>query len=95
MALIITEDCTSCDACLDECPNQAITEGDDIYIIESARCTECVGFFDTPQCADVCPVDCCDPDPDKEETEDLLVARARVLHPDEAIAESGFPSHLS
>ena len=94
MAFTITDDCTCCDACVDECPNTAITEGDDIYLIEAAKCTECVGFFDTPQCEDVCPVDCCITDPEKVETEDVLLARARVMHPDEDIPESGYPSHL-
>lgn len=75
MSLKITEDCTNCDACLPECPNEAITEGDDIYIIDPNLCTECVGFHDTPQCADVCPVDCCVDD--TKESEGDLLARAK------------------
>ncbi len=58
MSLIITDECIACDACREECPNTAIEEGDPIYIIESDRCTECVGSFDEPQCIEVCPVDC-------------------------------------
>lgn len=59
MALYITEDCIACDACLDECPNGAISEGDPIYIIDAAKCTECEGAFEEPQCAEVCPSDAC------------------------------------
>ena len=58
MALIITEECINCDVCEPECPNEAISMGDEIYRIDPSRCTECVGHFDTPQCVDVCPVDC-------------------------------------
>ncbi len=75
MALIITEECIDCGACEPECPNQAITEGDEIYIIDPALCTECIGSFDEPQCAEVCPVDCCVPDPDHEETKEELQAK--------------------
>ena len=64
MAYMITDDCTNCGACEAECPNEAITEGDEIFVIDPEKCTECVGHFDTPQCADVCPVDACVPDPD-------------------------------
>ena len=50
MALIITDDCINCDVCEPECPNVAISQGDEIYVIDSSRCTECVGHYDTPQC---------------------------------------------
>jgi ferredoxin len=59
MALYITDDCIACDACLDECPNGAISEGDPIYVIDPDKCTECKGDFDEPQCASVCPSDAC------------------------------------
>ena len=59
MAYRITEECISCGACEPECPNQAISEGNDIYVIDAAKCTECDGFFDSPQCADICPVEAC------------------------------------
>lgn len=58
MAMMITEECIVCGACLPECPNEAISEGDPIYIIDKETCTECEGFFDEPQCVNVCPVDC-------------------------------------
>jgi len=65
MAYKITEECIACDACLPECPNEAISEGDPIYVIDWEKCTECEGYYDEPQCASVCPVDdACVPDPD-------------------------------
>jgi len=61
MALKITEECINCGACEPECPNQAITQGDDVYVIEAAKCTECKGQNTAPACSGVCPVDCCVP----------------------------------
>ena len=58
MALKITDECINCDVCEPECPNGAIYQGIDIYEINASKCTECVGHFDTPQCREVCPVDC-------------------------------------
>jgi ferredoxin len=58
MALIITQDCINCDVCEPECPNKAISMGADIYVINPDLCTECVGHYDEPLCAIVCPVDC-------------------------------------
>ncbi len=80
MALHITDDCIACDACLPECPNEAISEGDPIYIIDPDKCTECVGAFDEPQCAAVCPTDSCVPDPDHEESQEELQAKYESLH---------------
>jgi ferredoxin len=57
LAYYIAEGCISCGACEADCPNQAISEGDDIFVIDAEKCTECVGFFDSPQCAEVCPVE--------------------------------------
>ena len=51
------------------------------YIVPE-KCTECVGHFDQEQCAAVCPVDCCVPDPNHVETEEQLFERATILHPD-------------
>jgi len=82
MAFKITEDCIACAACETECPNDAISEGDEIFIIDPDKCTECVGFFDSQQCADVCPVDSCVPDPDHKESKDELLAKFKKLHPD-------------
>ncbi len=59
MAFKITEDCISCGACESVCPNSAISQGEDYYVIDANACKECVGSFDTQQCASVCPVDAC------------------------------------
>ena len=64
MSLVITDECINCDVCEPECPNQAISMGPAIYVIDPKRCTECVGHFDEPQCVQVCPVDCIPKDPD-------------------------------
>jgi ferredoxin len=93
MATMITEECINCGACEPECPNEAISEAEDIYIIDPQLCTECVGFHDEEQCAAVCPVDCCVPDPNNEETEEKLIERARAVHPDEEFGEE-FPSRF-
>ena len=63
MAYKITDECISCGACEPECPNSAISEGETIYMIDSEKCRECVGNADSPKCAEICPVDCCVPDP--------------------------------
>lgn len=91
MSLKITDECTSCAVCEPECPNEAISEGDDLFIINPELCTECVGFYDEPQCSAVCPVECCIDDPDHKEDDKTLVARARRLHPEEDISDD-YPS---
>lgn len=58
MAMRITDECISCGACEPECPTEAISEADDIYVIDAELCTECEGYFDTSQCVEVCPVEC-------------------------------------
>jgi ferredoxin len=72
MALIITDACINCDVCEPECPNAAIAAGAEIYEIDPAKCTECVGHFDKPQCQIVCPVECIPLDPDHVETKEQL-----------------------
>ena len=72
MALKITEDCINCDICEPECPNMAISQGDDIYIIQFDLCTECVGHYEVSQCIEVCPVDCIVVDTNKPETPEQL-----------------------
>ena len=84
MALLITEDCINCDVCEPECPNQAISMGPEIYVIDPARCTECIGHFDEPQCVAVCPVECIPKDPDHEEGEDQLMAKYLRLKTEDA-----------
>jgi ferredoxin len=75
MSLKITEECVNCGVCEPECPNEAISEGSDMYVIDYNKCTECVGYFDEPQCVEVCPVDCIIPDPEHKETREQLLAK--------------------
>jgi len=108
MSTLITDECINCGACEPECPNAAIYEGgasweldgvthaalrNDIFYIAPEKCTECVGFFAPEQCAAMCPVDCCVPDPDIPETEAQLIARARSLHADREFSAE-FPSRF-
>jgi len=108
MSTMITEECINCGACEPECPNTAIYEGGaqwenngdkhpaiatDIYYIVPQKCTECVGFFDQEQCAAVCPVDCCVANPDDPESEEQLIAKARVIHPEQTF-DPGCPSRF-
>jgi len=86
MAYKINEECISCGACETECPNEAITEGETIYVIAADKCTECVGSFDSSRCADVCPVDACIQDEDRQESHDELMERWKKLHPGETAA---------
>ena len=81
MALVIVDDCTECDACKPVCPNEAISVGSPLYVIDPEKCTECVGAHDTPQCADVCPADCIIPDPQHAESPEQLQAKYARLHP--------------
>ena len=96
MAYKITEECLACGACVDECPNEAISEGDDIYVIDPNLCTECVGFHDYEACQAVCPVECCVPDPNNVESEGVLLERAKKIHPDKEFpALDALPANLS
>ena len=103
MATMITAECINCGACEPECPNTAIYQGgvqwqapdgamhdglsNDIFYIVPEKCTECVGFHDHEACAAVCPVDCCVPNPQIPETHEVLLQRARELHPGESIPD--------
>ena len=111
MATVITSECINCGACEPECPNTAIYQGgvewqapdgamhpaisNDIFYIVPEKCTECVGFFDHEACAAVCPVDCCVPDPNRPESHDALLARARTLHPEQTIADDAPRRYLA
>lgn len=79
MALMITDECINCDVCEPECPNNAIFQGEWFYEINPDRCTECVGHFETPQCREVCPVDCIPLNPDVVETKQQLQAKYQTL----------------
>lgn len=93
MATYITEECINCGACEPECPNEAISEGDEIYVIDPKLCTECVGFHEYEACQAVCPVECCLPNPEIRETEDQLIDRAKQLHSDKEFGDD-FPSRF-
>jgi ferredoxin len=79
MALLITDACINCDVCEPECPNDAIYQGEEIYVIDPGKCTECVGHFDAPQCQQICPVDCIPLDPAHPETRAELLVKYRRL----------------
>jgi len=83
MALKIADICIACDACREECPNGAIEENDPIYVIDPDRCTECVGYYDEPQCIAVCPVDCIASDPDNVESVEELKFKFSQLEAEE------------
>jgi ferredoxin len=89
MALMITDECINCDVCEPECPNEAISLGPEIYQIDPARCTECVGHFDEPQCVQVCPVACIPVDPRHvEDRESLWRKYQRLTGKEQAEPES-------
>jgi ferredoxin len=79
MALLITEECINCDVCEPECPNGALSQGEDVYVVDSDNCTECVGHFDSPMCIEVCPVDCIMRDPAHVESKEQLLSKFENL----------------
>jgi len=81
MAYIITDECISCGACEEECKNEAIKEGETIYVIDPAKCTECIGWFESPKCAEVCPVDACIPDSGHKESREQLLEKWQKQNP--------------
>ncbi len=86
MAYKIIAECISCGACEPECPNQAIKEGETVYVINPDKCTECVGFYAASRCVEVCPVDACKTDEAHKETKDQLLDKFKKLHPGKAPA---------
>ena len=80
MPFMITDGCILCDACVPVCPNQGIRKGDKAYVIDQDACCECVGFFSSPQCAKVCPMDSCVLNPRIVMTEEALFERAKAVH---------------
>lgn len=79
MALKITDECINCDVCAPVCPNEAIYQGEMIFEIEPARCTECVGHFSEPQCVAICPVNCIIVDTAYQETPEALQDKYQQL----------------
>lgn len=65
--------------CEPECPNKAISLGEKIYEIDADLCTECVGFYDTPTCISVCPIDCIITDPEHIESKESLYQKFEKL----------------
>ncbi len=88
MALLITDECINCDVCEPECPNDAIALGEEHYDIDPAKCTECVGHFNEPQCRALCPVDCIPLNPAWVESRDELMEKYRRLQEKLAAASS-------
>ncbi|MCY0898225.1 MAG: YfhL family 4Fe-4S dicluster ferredoxin [Firmicutes bacterium] len=84
MALKIVDECIACGACEPECPNNAISEGPTIYVIDPGHCTECYGFYATQQCVEVCPVESCVEDEAHVEPEDALRRKFAALYPERA-----------
>lgn len=81
MPMKIIEECVNCGACETECPNDAIEQGDSYYVIQTEKCTECVGAYDAPQCVGSCPIDgCIVTDPDHVETKEQLAEKYARLH---------------
>jgi len=81
VALLITDQCINCDVCEPECPNGAISEGAEFYVIDPRLCTECVGHHQRPRCIEVCPVECIIPDPQHVESQEMLTLKAALLQP--------------
>ena len=79
MALMITDECINCDVCEPECPNQAISLGPEIYVIDPGKCTESLGHFDEQQGVLVSPVACIPVNPDHQESKPQLWAKFRLL----------------
>lgn len=75
MALMITDECINCDVCEPECPNNAIAMGAEYYEIDPAKCTECVGHHEEPQCVALCPVACIPVNPQHVETREMLMQK--------------------
>ncbi|TFG85644.1 MAG: YfhL family 4Fe-4S dicluster ferredoxin [Chromatiales bacterium] len=84
MALRITADCLNCYACVSDCPNEAISGGKSIHVIDPSHCTECVGAHESPRCITVCPVETAiEWDPERVESRETLLQRWAGLHPGE------------
>ena len=88
MALMITDECINCDVCEPECPNQAISMGEQIYEIDPHKCTECQGHFDEPQCVQVCPVSCIPVNPSWVETPAQLLEKYHRLQSQQRAADA-------
>ena len=79
MALVIESSCINCGCCEPECPTQAIYKPGNRLVINSTKCTECVGHFESPQCVDFCHVQCIKPDVNHIENEEQLMIKFATL----------------
>ena len=94
MAVRITDECIACNACEPECPNNAIYDAgvpydfggeehdalhDEHTYVVPDKCTECVGFYDEPQCIAACPTEAIEMDPDRVETKEDLMKKKEHL----------------
>lgn len=79
----ITDECIMCGTCEEECPNGAISEGEDTYVIDPERCTECVGAYEVSRCATNCAVGAIALDDDHKESRERLLEKWKKLHPGE------------
>ena len=80
MSCRVLESCIGCDMCVLECPNDAITEKDGVYTINEDLRPEGVGFYKSPQCMRVCAVKAIARNPERPETHDELLEKARRIH---------------
>ncbi|MGP1924013.1 MAG: YfhL family 4Fe-4S dicluster ferredoxin [Arsenophonus sp. NEOnobi-MAG3] len=81
MSLLITHRCINCDMCEPECPNEAISMGEEFYQINPNLCTECIGHYDKPTCQSVCPINnTILKDPNNPETKKQLWDKFILLH---------------
>lgn len=79
MAFMVIDDCNGCAACEPECPNEAISTKDEIFVIDPNKCTECVGHHNESKCVQACPMDCILPDPEYREGKDELLQKYQRL----------------
>lgn len=79
MALMITEECIACGACESGCPNNAIFAGESKYEINHELCTECVGYYDEPQCKLICPMQAIVTNPAYQETREELLKKKESI----------------
>ena len=81
MVYVISEDCIACGACISECPNGAIRDGETTCVVNPDRCTECVGDHQQPECDIICPIGAPHKDFDTHETREELLEKWKKLHP--------------
>ena len=89
MALKITDTCINCGVCLPECPNGAIEEGEEIFVIRARKCTECIGVHNEPQCQSLCPIpDCIIVNPNRQETQEQLLDKKSRLDAQKKVSDA-------